>query len=94
MLPYCCTVQHTNTLHFRQYIRKELHALDIDNLLTGCVDGDIHPLIGGVSTTEGLVEVCTEGGFFMVDLGSFTIAEASVICSQLDLGSGKTLNIA
>lgn len=47
------------------------------------------PLIGGSSSREGLVEVCTDVGYIPVDLKTFTIREANVLCRQMELGSGE-----
>ncbi len=54
-----------------------------------CVEGEVRPLIGGTTAAEGLVEVCAGGTFSLVDLNSVTITEASVLCRQLNLGSGN-----
>ena len=52
-----------------------------------CTNGDIKPLIGGVSPKEGLVEVCAGSRFTHVSF--LTIFEASVMCRQLNQGTGK-----
>ena len=57
----------------------------------GCADGEIRPLIGGASPNEGVVEVCSNGLFRPVSLSSFTVAEASVVCRQLNLSTGMWL---
>lgn len=54
-----------------------------------CTDGDVLPLIGGSTAREGFVEVCVGGVFLPVSLRSFTIAEANVLCRQLNLGTGR-----
>lgn len=54
----------------------------------GCVRGDVLPLVGGLSSREGLVEVCLEVGYFPLDLKTFTVHEANVLCRQMELGSG------
>ena len=55
---------------------------------TACEDGDVRPLLGGPTPLEGLVEVCVNGNFHFVDLSTVTIAEANVLCRQLNLSSG------
>ena len=48
-------------------------------------------LIGGLSTSEGLVEVCVDGTYLPVSLdnGRFSVAEATVICRELGIGNGQ-----
>lgn len=53
-----------------------------------CSDGDVQPLIGGVTANEGFVEICFDGVFHPVLPDTFTVAEARVACRQLGLGSG------
>ena len=62
-----------------------LHCL----VLVACTGDEIRPLIGGVSPDEGLVQVCVQGGLSLVDLQSLSIAEASVMCRQLNQGTGE-----
>ena len=65
-----------------------------NNIVVGCTHGDVRtPLLGGVADTEGLVEVCVNGTYYIVSLdnGRFSVREASVICKQLGLGNGKLL---
>lgn len=57
--------------------------------LVECVRGDVLPLIGGSSPREGFVEVCTDAGYLPVDIRTFTIREANVLCRQMNLGSGE-----
>ncbi len=54
-----------------------------------CDDGDVRPLLGGPTPSEGLVEVCVNGNFNFIELSTVTVAEASVLCRQLNLSSGK-----
>lgn len=54
----------------------------------GCIVGHVLPLIGGASSSEGLVNVCTGTQYLPIDLETFTIREANVICRQMGLGSG------
>lgn len=56
----------------------------------GCVLGDITPLVGGTSPSEGLVEVCFGMAYRTVDLDSFRVYEAGVLCRQMGLGSGQS----
>lgn len=65
------------------------HTLTDPLSLVECVRGDVLPLIGGSSPREGLVEVCTGAGYLPVDIRTFTIREANVLCRQMDLGSGE-----
>lgn len=61
--------------------------------LVNCTFGDIRtPLLGGTSESEGLVEVCINGSYYPVSLdsGGFSVREATIICKQLKLGSGKS----
>lgn len=58
-----------------------------------CTQGNIRPLVGGASSREGLVEVCAGGRFLPVAMDNFTITEASVMCRQLELGSGEIIDI-
>ena len=48
-------------------------------------------LIGGRSTSEGLVEVCVDDTYLPVSLddGRFSVAEATVICRELGIGNGQ-----
>ena len=62
-------------------------------LLIDCVEGDVRPLIGGAATTEGFVEVCVGGRYLAVSPDAFTIAEANVLCRQLNLGTGSHLRM-
>lgn len=62
--------------------------MTVDIHATGCVKGDVLPLIGGLSSREGFVEVCAGAGYFPLDVASFTIREANVLCRQMELGSG------
>lgn len=59
--------------------------------MPGCVKGDVLPLIGGLSSHEGFVELCAGAGYFPLDVASFTIREANVLCRQMELGSGRKL---
>ena len=59
-----------------------------DPNLTGCAHGDVLALIGGVFPHEGFVEVCTDKGYLPVHVKAFSIREASVLCRQMNLGSG------
>ncbi len=62
---------------------------DLVQLLNiGCAEGDVRPLIGGSMATEGYMEVCVGGRFLAVSLDTFSVAEANVLCRQLNLGSG------
>ena len=54
-----------------------------------CRRGDIRPLTFGSSPSMGIVEVCLGERFLPVRQSDFTVAEANVICRQLDLGSGN-----
>ncbi len=56
--------------------------------ISECSGNEIRPLIGGNSPQEGVVEVCLNGIFHRVVLSSVTVREASVMCRQLQLGSG------
>lgn len=58
---------------------------------TGCSHGEVRPLIGGTSNTEGAIEICYKGNFIPVSLNGMTISEASVMCRQLNLSAGKIL---
>ena len=51
------------------------------------------PLLGGVSESEGLVEVCASGTYLPVSLdnGRFSVREASAICGQLIPGTGTCI---
>lgn len=53
-----------------------------------CSEGDVRPLVGGSTTSEGFVEVCIGGRFTAIGLDTTTVVEANVICRQLGLGSG------
>ena len=63
------------------------------------MDGNLRPLVGGASDTEGIVEVCFNGIFRPLHLefrgedsnNMATIREASVICKQLGLGNGMSV---
>ena len=61
------------------------------NSNAACLDGDAQPLIGGVSTSEGFVQICLDGAFHPVLPDNFTVAEARVLCRQLGLGSGTCM---
>ena len=56
-----------------------------------CDGSTIRPLIGGTSPKEGLVEVCVRGENLRVLMSSVTVAEASVMCRQLNQGTGECL---
>lgn len=56
-----------------------------------CSDGDILPLVGGSTASEGYVQVCMGGRFTAVSLETTTVVEANVICRQLGLGSGTCI---
>ena len=51
--------------------------------------GHVLSLIGGSNSAEGLVEICTPAGYLPVDVRTFTIKEANVLCRQMNLGSGE-----
>ena len=66
-------------------------------LTVSCSTGDIlSPLTGGASEAEGQIQVCVDGIYYPValDNGRFSVREATVICSQLDLGNGRELHHA
>lgn len=56
----------------------------------GCIDGDSLPLLGGTSPWEGLVEICAGNEYLPVDIATFSIHEANVLCRQMKLGTGKS----
>ena len=69
-----------------------MHALPIDN----CTQGKVRPspLLNDSAVSEGLVDVCVNGTYFPISLdnGRFSVREATVLCKQLGLGDGKTLD--
>ena len=65
------------------------------------MDGDLRPLLGGTSDSEGIVEVCVNGQFRTLTLGrggddseALSIREATVICKQLSQGTGMGSSIS
>ena len=47
--------------------------------------------MGGSSESQGFIEVCAGGEYVLVSQEGFTIAEANVICNELQLGEGDLL---
>ena len=60
--------------------------------LDNCTNGEAR-IIGGVSDTEGVLEVCVGGTYYPVSLdnGMFSVREATVICRQLGRGNGMLI---
>lgn len=52
-----------------------------------CSHGEVRPLVGGSAANEGAIEVCFQGEFFPVYLSGLGLAEASVLCKQLNLSA-------
>ena len=50
--------------------------------LSTCTQGDIR-LVGGVSTNEGLVEICFSGTWVLVCDYNWNVNESTVACRQL-----------
>lgn len=63
------------------------------DFVSECSNDDIRPLLGGNSPQEGLVEVCHNGRFHRIPANAISIHEATVICRQLEVGSGKKMGV-
>ena len=49
---------------------------------SSCVDGDVR-LVGGVTDSEGTVEVCLNNAWGTICHGSWSSTDANVVCGQL-----------
>ena len=68
-----------------------LHEVHVFTL--GCAVGGVLPLVGGSTHREGLVDVCSGMEYLPVDVKTFGIHEASVLCRQMELGPGCWLKM-
>ena len=61
-----------------------IHSFITYALFLGCTEGDIR-LLGGITPSEGSVSVCKSNVWGTVCHDGWNIADATVVCRQLEL---------